>query len=329
MTYNKTFTILASDYNNFVGSPTGGSGSNKVLVPFANSSEATAKAAGLYGVGYGDRGYGQTSQTLPNKSSGDLIENTEWASLLTSMQTCASHLNITNPQIPLGSSIIDGALVQAYESSAPASSVFDVDGLLSSIDTNRLNAPVGSMTYVSNAITATRSTSWNATIDCTIGVTFSSDNDARYFFNSGGDIRFRLRHTNTSTSQNTNWNTTLLGVNTFIIKANSFSRTGILGSISGAGYYSLSNSFVRYFDGTNIGTGAYSANDVYIEARYSAGSTTNGAKGSALQIKIILQDQYAGGGDSVAAGTKVEVDYSKATSYLTIPTPSFSIVDGF
>ena len=61
MSYAQGSTIAASDYNGFTGG-------QDLTVAFASAAAATQKASALLGVGYGDRGYGQTTPSLPAKS---------------------------------------------------------------------------------------------------------------------------------------------------------------------------------------------------------------------------------------------------------------------
>jgi len=57
MTYASGGLIQAGDYNGFVGNTAPSSA-------YTSSLAATDKVAALIGVGYGDRGYGQTSTNL-------------------------------------------------------------------------------------------------------------------------------------------------------------------------------------------------------------------------------------------------------------------------
>ena len=66
MTYSIGGTIQAADYNGFVGT-------TAVNLPYASSIAATDKVAALIGVGYGDRGYGQTSTTLADVAAGNTV----------------------------------------------------------------------------------------------------------------------------------------------------------------------------------------------------------------------------------------------------------------
>ena len=84
MSYAQGSTIAASDYNGFTG------GQN-LTVAFASAAAAAQKASALLGVGYGDRGYGQTTPSLPAKVSGDSIAAIDWSNLRTALSNLNTH----------------------------------------------------------------------------------------------------------------------------------------------------------------------------------------------------------------------------------------------
>ena len=102
-------------------------------------------------------------------------------------------------------------------------------------------------------------------------------------------------------------------------------RTGSGGTPSTTtGFYDLSTSYATIFEGTNIGSGAYSANDVLVQAK------SDGA--GVITFQITLDDQHAPTSpstvDTVESGTKADITIRKSSTY-TIATPAFATTDSF
>lgn len=103
---------------------------------------------------------------------------------------------------------------------------------------NRFNLFTASQSISSNkgskSTTWTPPSYWNSGISSITTVTFTSANAARYFFNSGGRIKFTSTHVGaTALDQNYAWQNLLSGA------------TGTI-EYYGSGVYSLTNSFVEY-----------------------------------------------------------------------------------
>lgn len=329
MTYESGSKVVASDFNTFLG----GNGTSA----YASSVAATNCIGALYGVGYGDRGYGQSAITQ-NAVVGqtDKITATQWANLRNMMEVLSNHQGTSVPLLPPSSVFSTSNKITAHESSAPTSDAYDINGYLATLDTNRFNTNGGaSMTLTTNAHTSTRATAWGAgsaaSIVTEIDVAFGSNDEARYFFNSGGELRLLGSQPTASTAQDGAWSY-ILGIRVGIItfSANNTTHSGNAGTSSAIGYYQLTNVYQTIYSGTNLGNGAYGANDVLVEARYSAGGTTNGAKGSRIRFRVTYSDQYNGGSDEVSASTSVSLSHLRATSILTgINAPVYSTVTAF
>lgn len=319
MSYAQGQNIAASDYNGLTGgqAPT---------VAFASSAAATQKVSALLGVGFGDRGYGQTTPALSALASGNAITAAKWADLRTAIANMASHQGTATTLLPPASEFVAGKAVKAEVS---ATSSYDFATMIANIDSNRLNTNSGaSMTLTSNALTITRASNWgggNNGITAVATVSFTSENAARYFFNSGGEIRFAISHPSGSTQDN-NWNSSLASVGTVAFKAHSTTRTGSAGSpSSGIGYYELTTTDQTILSG-NIGSGAYSTNSISVSARAASITGANGAKGSSIIFTITLSDSHSNVySDICAAGTAVTFAHLKATAVLQgIVSPTFA-----
>ena len=320
MSYAQGQNIAASDYNGLAGD-VGNGGS------YASSAAATQKVAALYGVGYGDRGYGQTAILFgsPTVAAGAAITADKWLNLRNAIAALASHQGTATTLLPPASDFVAG---QAIKAEASATSSYDFATMIANVDTNRLNTNSGaSMSLTSNALTITRASTWGAStggITAVATVTFPSENDARFFFNTGGEIRFNVSHPTGSTQDN-NWNTALSSVGTIAFKAHATTRAGTGGTPASVGYYELTTADQTILSGA-IGSGAYSTNSITVSARAASISGANGSKGSQLIFTITLTDSHTNSfSDICSAGTAVVFAHLKATAVLSgIASPTFA-----
>lgn len=286
----------------------------------------------VYGVGTGDSGYGQTGITDPGAvSAGGNIGSAEWTALRNMMARCLTHQSGSVGLLPPVSEFAVGQLIEAHESSAPTSDPYDMDSLVAQLTTNRLLANAN--TLASGVHTNSVAAAWNNVIDATVRATFASGDAARYFFNAAGEIRLTFSHPNTGTSptQDADWVDVFNNkIGTLTLSANAFARSGTGGTVSSIGYYGLTTTYQTVFDGTNIGGGAYAANDVLVQARTNGTQGANGDTGSYIEFFIRFDDQATGGLDSVAAGTGLTADvlYANDVANVQVTQPTWSTING-
>lgn len=186
MTYSVGGLIEATDYNGFA----------------ANTTNGNVNA--IWGTGAGNYGYGQTA--LSTVAVGGTVTATSWADLVNRITSIANHtgVTITSRTAPVAGNTI--------------SILANVATDLTNLFTSRANAATSGAT-ISPATgtwwqaTNTPNTAW--TITTTHTITFANANAARYFFNSGGLIKWDVEKTSTGTEADTEWNdlaTTLTGV---------------------------------------------------------------------------------------------------------------------
>lgn len=309
MTFLKNGPIENEDYNYLVGY------SN--LVPAPSSVAATNKAGCLWGVGYGDRGYGQFFPELFLIGDSNVIQIAPWNTLTTVLSLIGEQqgLILSNlPPVVAPNNLIE--FQQAFQS------------LLTSMDIGRLNSSSWGKTLFPNQAVSTRATQWGTpttqAIAATFLISFDDENKARYFFNTGGAINFNLQHADVSTPQNQSWNQILNALGTIQFSANNTNRTGTGGTANTIGYYDLVAGWQTIFNGTNIGGGAYSSNDVVIQAQYESYTGLYGAKGAAIRFRVTLTDEHSNPfSDVVNAGTTCRIGATKATTFVSgIQTPT-------
>jgi hypothetical protein len=310
MTYAVGGIIQAADYNGFVGN-------TAVNVAYVSDAAAQNKVAALIGVGYGTRGYGQTSTQLGDVVVGNLITIDAWNNLRNAMTTLNTH---TGSALTLQPTVAVGDLI-VQQGTIPTN--------ISTLDTNRNLASLTQMT-LSSALTSTRTTPWNGTLTHVFTVNFGSEDAARYYFNSGGQIRFSgSRVGGSATSINTAWTNLLNLVGTVKLGASTTTYTGSGGSITNnVGYFGLTGTYQENF--IHYGTGPYYSGIYYsIQVRRENYVGANGGNGSLIRATVTFNDAggyyyyYAG---HVTGTLTSQIDQYKAGSVLTIANPTYTTV---
>ena len=163
MSYAQNGLIEATDFNTLVG---------------GNPETAANKLNTTWATGGTTAGYGQTAVSQVS-AGGTVIATGQWNALVANTASAAAHSgsSITSVTAPTSGGTV------TYLSAIPTN--------LTTIYTNRRNAAAVGSTTTS---TATRSTSWENGLTFTHTVTFASGDAARYFFNSGGQIKMTASH---------------------------------------------------------------------------------------------------------------------------------------
>jgi hypothetical protein len=316
VTYAVGSIIQAADFNGFAGNVAASSA-------YASSAAAQDKVSALIGVGYGNRGYGQSSPLAP-VTPGSLITASQWNNLRSGMATINTH---TGSGLTLQPVVSTGSLIEAQVGTSGRP---DIRTLISTLDTNRNNADIGQMA-VTSVLTSTRTTAWgNTTLVHEFTVSFGNEDNARYFFNSGGQVRFSAsRSGGSSSSTNTSWTTLLNNVGTVKFGYNGTSYTGSGGYANGSiGYFTATGSYQQIFIQYGSG-GSYYGNISYsIQVRTEGYSGTNGGNGNLLRFQVLFNDNssygyYSGSVD----GTLVsQISQYKAVGVLTVSSPTYATV---
>ncbi len=284
----------------------------------------------VYGTGTGNTGYGQTSLQAA-VSAGNIINSSHFTNLRTMITTCATHQGTSVSALVPANLLDAGDTITAHETGAPSSNAYDLDSYVTAINTNRLTAAGGAMSIIAGS-TITRATAWSTTITCTVDVIWGSEDAARFFFNTGGQVRLNFTQPG-ATSQDNDWRNilvTLLGE--VRLGASSTTNTGSSSglSASGVGFHNLTTTATSIVTGTNVGAGAYASNDISITAQVLNKVGTNGGNGNTIRFVVLLSDQHTGGTDSVTSGTALAFSAYKATTYLTgIATPTYTTQTAF
>ena len=173
MSYAQGSLIEATDYNNILGS---------------NSTNNTSTFHAVWAWGLGARGYGQTP--ISNVSVAGTVTATQWATLVNNVNSANIHIRNT------GSGLTANTAGQTIGFSAGlpvAITLLNQDRLLfatnSAVIANH-NSLTAYSAWTSGSTTATLTRSFGANVE------FGSPDQARFFFNAGGQLKFNVSAVN-------------------------------------------------------------------------------------------------------------------------------------
>lgn len=310
MTYRQGELIVASDFNTF-----------------------RTDVLAVWDVGNGDSGYGQIdtggASAIPTVAVGEQIKNAEWEAFRFAAQTCADHQGSATSFPPAGELAVD-ELVEAHESLD--GNAYDINGSLALITAQRLVADAGSVSVFATGATNSRNAVWDTQLQHRFTAVLPTVDDARYFFNSGGDIRFESTLVGGSaTPQNDSWQEVIDQMGTVVMNGQYTSWAGGTGwAGSNIGYFDLTTSFQQIAIGIDNSGGSYGgyggSNELRIDARTLDGPTgPNGDAGRNLEFRIRFTDGHSSPWfDQVDGTISSIITYRIATSPLTIQVPVFT-----
>lgn len=278
------------------------------------------KAQSLIGTGSGTRGYGQTVQSS-DVFTGNAITKAQWDLIKFDIINIKFHQDGVLPgvvTVNVGDPINFGA-------SSPNS---NYDSILETAIANRFQI-AGSQSVVNSTASQTYTAPWSTSLTATLTCTFSTADQARYFFNSGGKVRFTTTLSGgSSTAQINAWVNLLASVGTQSFGAD----TGIVN------YYTLTNSFQTYYQSSL--SSPYSANNYRLEARTNVSDNSTGTA-TQLFLRVTLSDSYVdlgapAPGDLVNGTLTIAASELKASGLLqpsgtfaiTSPSYSLSVISG-
>lgn len=231
----------------------------------------------VMGVGADSYGYGQTLASS-QVNVGDSILVSQWSNLRTDLLKARQHQlgtdQSSNLTITTTSLVVSEAIRAQY------------DAMADTITTDRLTV-AGNQGSLENVITPYQRTSaWNGTLTHTCTVTFSSADQARYFFNAGGNFQISADRSGGNTGyKNQTWSLMFSQMGTISMGANTATVSGS-GNITSIGYYGLTTSNQQIFE-KPAPSGVYAENDYFIYARTASA-------GAQVIFEIQFQDNDAG-----------------------------------
>jgi hypothetical protein len=314
MTYSFGSVILHDDYNIFATGNANGTANHGV-----------ANINTVWGVGTGNKGYGQT--TLPIltavNAGSDVVTATQWSTLLNRILSASNHQSttitpITNPTAQ--------QTISAYSAlSTNVTSVFN----------NRLNC-TSSGTDITSGGAGTYASSWNNTLTFTHTITFTSGDAARYFFNTGGRIALTYGLSGGSSLYNGVISTLLSNAGTIYVTADSSvtqtiaggSYTGTTksggsgGSVTQVGYYQLTTSNQQIYSSSTTSYYGYETDAFTINIKSNGTQGSNSDKGSVITITSYLSTSVTTGSTRLGStgGSVTPVDGTIAANCVLKPS---------
>lgn len=271
-----------------------------------------AAVAKLLGPGQYSRGYGQTVVSS-GVSAGQTINRSHWDALRYDLINVKLHQDgVTPPMVTVQS----GDVIR-YGASNPNT---NYETISTQADLARFNIGPGQSILAAKANT-TYSGSWSTSASCTLTITFSTADEARYFFNSGGKIQFASTRTGGSaTSQNNAWTQVLAAIGT-----QSFGGA----SPSLNNFYTLTSGYQTFYQRAQ--STPYSNNFFQLSALCNVADNSLGTATS-VTFKITWQDDYVDPDgvitfaptDLVDGTLTIAISELKATGTL-VPSGSFTI----
>lgn len=292
MSYAQFGTIAASDFNSLVGT---------------NPNTTASILNTVWSTGGGLSGYGQTA--VPTVAVGGSVAAADWANLVNTTANSASHQATTITAVTAPAT---GGTV-TYLSAIPTN--------LTTIYNARTNCTSQSAT-TSNTVTT--ASTWTSNALWTHTVTFASGDAARYFFNSGGQIKITMAHSNVTAGINLEWNQLASNVGTVVQSAITSGTATIAGTsyngitkiggggnaptlATNGGYYSLTTANANSFYQTaSTGPAGYTGSYVNVLIKSNGTQGTNGDAGSVITIYTKWQES-ANVGLTVGTGSSVTV----------------------
>jgi hypothetical protein len=274
MTYAAGGSIQASDYNTLVGSGA-----------TANTLNA------VWSTGSSTAGYGQTA--LATVTAGNPVAATNWANLVNTTASVGAH---------------QGSSLTAVTAPVAGGSIAFISAIPTNLQTtyaNRLNAATQGGT---TANTATFGSTWTTAITFTHTVTFANGDAARYFFNSGGQLKVTCSHANATAGINLLFNNLASNIGTVTVSAPSSGTVTIISTSyagvqkvggggnsptidSTKGYYGLSLSNANIFTQlASTGPAGYLSTFIRIIAKTNGTQGGNGDNGSIVTLYTIWDE---------------------------------------
>lgn len=299
MAYQSGDVIAAVHYNTFAQ---GGS----------SVDHDTANINSLWSTGYGNRGYGQASPVTPVGL--ETVTAEQWNILLARVNSVRKH------QIGLSWTNIDSVAIGDI-----VTTVYGLSSAISTSWTNRFTA-YANATDITTELPAVEWTT-QATGQIVLTARWDSADQARYFFNAGGQIRIRLNPDYyLSNLRGVEWSTLLNGIGNIVFGSNYSQRTGTGGSVISQysiGYWdaTTSNRTLLFIGpalgGTGYGAGYGVGDTVEVKVRTNGVQGSNGDNGNLVTFTFDFTDVSSTGDDMNMGITPIMVARPPETTYLT------------
>jgi hypothetical protein len=267
------------------------------------------KVVSVLGSGSGNIGWGQQTK-IQSTAVGDDSKVTinEWANLRYDIINSYKHIFGSNPTTAV---VSEGETIRYTSSFTPDTGSLDVpqrqyDVWADTITANRFTVAAGEAA-TTGVISASRTGTWLSQCQCTIQVYWANANEARYFFNSGGQIRISASRSGGVTSgQNTSWTSLLSSIGTQNFGAAN-PGSGTFPS-DGLNWYRTTSGFQTFY--TAASSSPYGSNNYQLQSRCLDQPSNSGGLASQLEIRVLFTDGYVdpgvGPASSIGGGIQTQ-----------------------
>ncbi len=291
-------------------------------ITIASYNDIITQVNTIFGTGTGTSGYGGNSANvsvtnLPIISAGATINNQEWLDLRNAQADVAAHQGTTLPAaIPSVTDLEVADLIQAFDDqTGPDNPAGEIDSAanLAIMVTNKDLVDAGNLITISRLINE-RTIPWSDFIQHEFTVDFGSSGNARFFFNTGGQLRLSASRTDGGeTPQNTAW-TDLLSANSPYI-------------FTSADYFALTSDLIAKQSVSS--DGVYAANNWTISAKRDDAAGSNGGNGSIIRFKSSFLDGYTNVFFDTVDGTFTStVEDRRSIGVFSRPAPIYTDIIG-
>lgn len=255
----------------------------------------------VWGVGYGQYGYGQSVSAIAPVASTNTVTAAQWSGLILAVNAALGHQSGAGAQLAGGGNI-------GVVAGTTIATLANVVTAVSTINTNyTLYSAQGSTTtgtVFSPVVTAAAATAYGAYISQRT-VTFASGDAARYFFNAGGQLNFVV----TSVTNNDATARSGAAVTALALSSSGFARVA---------YNALTTSYVNRLSVS--GGGAYTADYGHLDVKSAATNVSgNGDLGAVIYFGTYLNSaahSVWNGTLNITYNHRIDIVYPE-TTYLT------------
>jgi hypothetical protein len=256
------------------------------------------KLVAVLGSGSGNIGWGQQSRIQSTAvAESNKVTINEWANLRYDVINAYKHIFGSNPTTAV---VSENQTIRYTTNFTPDTGSLDVpqrqyDVWADTITANRFTVAAGE-SATTGVLSQSRTGTWLTQCVCTIQIFWPNSNEARYFFNSGGQIRVSAsRAGGVSSGQNTAWTSLLSSAGTQLFGgANPGSGTF---PSDGSNWYRTTSGFQTYYTATS--SSPYGSNNYQLQSRCLDQPSNSGGFASQLEIRAVFTDGYVDPGVGV------------------------------
>lgn len=246
----------------------------------------------ILGNGAGQNGYGQTivSDNVLNDSNATISAddlNNIYADMIrarihqvgagdTGIAEVIQNLNVVAEET---SFFVNDQGATTADAEGTKKGIADFERLMTQIEADKFLVHP-SQAAIEPAISSVRTSVWNGLLVHTVQVNFTSEDQRRHFFNTGGEIWFQANNSNASTPKGLDWAELCAQVGT--VKFGSNATISTTGGGSSIGNYDLTQSLQVIYQ--KIGSGTYSS--IYAGNIYTVRARLDGA------LRIVFRIEF-------------------------------------